>query len=142
MAEAVMMPFISNPFKGSALEAHTEEVFTRSANASLIQWLNVLERVWATLLQVSSRALVYLAIASANPVPAAVAICGFAGVDGMAYYGLLQKWRLDQGPTLLRVHASVGIVAIALTAAVVWFAPLFTAAAQPAAAAAAFAGSR
>ena len=128
MAEAVMLPFIANPFKGSTLEAHSEEVFTRSSGAPLIQWLKVLERIWATLLQVSSRALVYLAIASANPVPAAVAICGFAGVDGMAYYGLLQKWRLDQGPTLLRVHAYVGVVAMALTTAMVLFAPLFTAA--------------
>ena len=127
MAEAVMLPFIANPFKGSTLEAHSEEVFTRSAGVPLIQWLKVLERIWATLLQVSSRALVYLTMASANPVPAAVAICGFACVDGMAYYGLLQKWRFDQGPTLLWVHAFAGAIALALTAALVLFAPLFAA---------------
>ncbi len=129
MAEAVMLPFIANPFKGSTLEAHSEGVFTRSAGVPLIQWLKVLERIWATLLHVSSRALVYLTIASANPVPAAVAFCGFACVDGMAYYGLLQKWRFDQGPTLVRVHAYVGVVAMALTAALVLCAPLFVSAA-------------
>ena len=91
MAEAVMLPFIANPFKGSTLETHSEEVFTRSAGVPLIQWLKVAERIWATLLQVSSRALVYFTIASGNPAPAAIAICGFAYVDGMAYYGLLQK---------------------------------------------------
>jgi hypothetical protein len=125
MAEAVMVPFMANPFKGSTLEAHSQEVFNRSAGASLIQWLKVLERIWAMLLQVSSRALVYLSITSANPGPAAVAVCGFACVDGMAYYGLLQKWRFDQGPTLLGVHAYVGGVAMALAAALVLLAPLF-----------------
>ena len=123
MVEAVMMPFVANPFKGSTLEAHSEEVFARSVGSPLIQWLKVLERISATVLQVSSRALVYLTIASANPVPAAVAVCGFASVDGLAYYGLLQKWRFDQGPTLIRVHAFVGGVAMALTAALVLFAP-------------------
>ena len=57
--------------------------------------------------------------------PAAVAVCGFACVDGMAYYGLLQKWRFDQRPTLVRVHAYVGGVALALAAALVLLAPLF-----------------
>ena len=108
MAEAVMVPLMTNPFKGSAVEAHATDVFTRSADAHLIQWLKVLERIWATLLHVSSRALVYLTVASANPVPAAVAVCGFACVDGMAYYGLLEKWRFDQGATLARVHAYGG----------------------------------
>lgn len=131
MAEAVMLPFISNPFKGSTLEAHSQEVFSRSAGDRLIQWLKVLERIWATLLQVSSRALVYLTVVSANPVPAVVAICGFACVDGMAYYGLLQKWRFDQRLTLMRVHACVGAIAMALTAALVSFAPLFTTAGEP-----------
>jgi hypothetical protein len=128
MAEAVMLPFIANPYTGSTLEAHSEEVFTRSAGVPLIQWLKVLERIWATLLQVSSRALVYFTIASANPAPAAIAIGAFACVDGMAYYGLLKKWRFDQGPTLLRVHAYVAAAAMALTGAAVLFAPLFTAA--------------
>ena len=129
MAEAVMMPFMTNPFKGSTLEAHSTDVFTRSAGAALIQWLNVLERIWATLLHVSSRALVYFTITSANPVPACVAVCGFACVDGMAYYALLQKWRLDEWPTLARLHAYIGGVAMVLMAAFVLFAHLFDAAA-------------
>ena len=132
MAEAVMMPFITNPFRGSTLEAHADGVFTRSAGSALFQWFKVLERISATLLHVSSRALVYLTIASANPAPAAVAVCGFAAVDGVAYYGLLQKWRFDQWRVLGRVHACVASVAILLTAALVWFAPLFSAAGQAA----------
>lgn len=128
MAEAVMLPFIANPFRGLTLEAHSADVFARSANVSLIQWLGVLERIWATLLHVSSRALVFLTIASGNPVPAVIAATGFACVDGMAYYGHLQKWRFDQVPTLARVHAFVGGVAIALTAAFALFARLFHAA--------------
>jgi hypothetical protein len=129
MAEAVMLPFMTNPFAGSALEAHATDVFTRSRSAPLIQWLKVLERIWATLLHVSSRALVYLSIASANPVPAVIAATGFACVDGMAYYGLLQKWRFDEARTLLRVHAGVAGVALALAAAFAFFARLFDAAA-------------
>lgn len=117
MAEAVMVPFMTNPFKGSTIEAHSTDVFARSAGTAVIQWLNVLERVWATVLHVSSRALVYMTVTSTNPLPAAIALCGFACVDGMAYYGLLQKWRFDQLRTLARVHGFVGLVAAALTAA-------------------------
>jgi hypothetical protein len=128
MAEAVMMPFMTNPFRGSTVEAHASEVFTRSAGDPVIQWLKVLERIWAMLLHVSSRALVYLTMTSASPVPAAISVCGFACVDGMAYYGLLQRWRFDQLPTLARVHVCVGAIAVALTLAFVLFAPLFDAA--------------
>jgi len=128
MAEAVMLPFMMNPFKGSTLEAHAADVFTRSATAPVIQWLKVLERIWATLLHVSSRALVYLTITGANPAPAAIAVSGFACVDGVAYYGLLQKWRFDELPTLARVHACTAGVALALTAAFALLARLFDAA--------------
>jgi hypothetical protein len=125
MVEAVMVPFMANPFSGSTLEGHSADVFNRSAGAPLFQWFKVLERIWATLLHVSSRALVYLTIASGNPVPAAVAVGGFAAVDGVAYYGLLEKWRFDQWPTLVRVHAYVAGVATLLTAALALFAHSF-----------------
>jgi hypothetical protein len=128
MVEAVMMPFMTNPFKGSTLEGHSTDVFNRSAGGPLFQWLKVLERIWATLLHVSSRALVYLTISSGNPVPAAVAVCGFAGVDGVAYYGLLEKWRFDHWPTLVGIHTYVGGVATLLMAAMLLFAHSFNAA--------------
>ena len=128
MAEAVMMPFISNPFRGSTLEAHAADVFRRSEGTRAIQWLKVLERIWATVLHVSSRALVYLTITSGNPVPAAIAVAGFAVVDGFAYYGLLQQWRFDRLGTLAGVHAFIGSVALTLAAAFAVFAPLFDAA--------------
>ena len=125
MAEAVMMPFISNPFRGSTLEFHSTEVFSRSEGAGAIQWLNVLERVWATVLHVCSRALVYLAVTGGNPLPAAIAVAGFAAVDGMAYYGHLQKWRFDRLGTLAAVHACIGGVAVMLAVAFALFAPWF-----------------
>jgi hypothetical protein len=128
MAEAVIVPFMTNPFRGSTLEAHATDVFAMAANDPLFQWLKVLERIWATLLHVSSRGLVYLAIASANPVPAGIAVCGFAFVDGLAYYGLLENWRFDHRATLRRVHVCVGAVAMVLAGALVQFAHAFDAA--------------
>jgi hypothetical protein len=48
-------------------------------------------------------------------------------VDGIAYYGLLQKWRFDETATLVRIHARAGVVALTLTAAFAFFARLFDA---------------
>lgn len=127
MAEAVMLPFLRNPFKGSTLEAHSVDVFTRSARDAAIQWLAVLERIWATLLHVSSRGLVYLTITSTNPLPAAIAILGFACVDEVAYYGHLQKWRFDQVRTLRLVHAYLATVAALLTGAFILFTRVYRA---------------
>jgi hypothetical protein len=124
MAEAVMLPFIRNPFKGSVLEEHAEETFTRAANDARVQWFSVLERVWATLLHVSSRGLVYVTVLTGNPVPAGMALAGFASVDGVAFYAHLQKWRFDEVPVLARIHVILGVVAAALTAAFLFFAPV------------------
>lgn len=125
MAEAIMLPFIKNPFKGTTLETHSTEVFSSTAGVSAIQWLNVLERVWATLLHASSRALVCLTVMSTNPLPALIGVCGFAAVDGIAYYGHLRKWRFDEIRTLSRVHLFLGGIAALLTGAFVLFARLF-----------------
>ena len=51
--EAIMLP-VSFPIRSGAvtLGEHAEEVFRASARAQGVQWLSVLERIWAMLLQV------------------------------------------------------------------------------------------
>ena len=119
--EAIMLPFISNPFKGGTLGEHADEVFRASATDQGVQRLSVLERIWAMLLQVSTRGLVYLSVATHNPIPACVALAGFSVVDGSAYYWHLQKWRFDSLPVLARVHAFLGLIACMLTVAFLWW---------------------
>jgi hypothetical protein len=123
--EAIMLPFISNPFKGSSLGDHADEVFRASSTDRAVQWLSVVERIWAMLLQVSTRGLVYLSVASHNPVPACVALAGFSVVDGSAYYWHLQKWRFDSLPVLARIHTFLGLIACMLTAAFLWWSERF-----------------
>ena len=123
--EAIMLPFISNPFKGSALGEHAHEVFRASNMDRGVQWLSVLERIWAMLLQVSTRGLVYFSVTSHNPIPACVGLAGFGVVDGLAYYWHLQKWRFDSLPVLARVHACLGLIACTLTAAFLWWSEHF-----------------
>jgi uncharacterized membrane protein YhfC len=120
-----MLPFISNPFKGGTLGEHAEEVFRTSARDPGVQWLSVLERIWAMLLQVSTRGLVYLSIATRHPIPACIALAGFSVVDGSAYYWHLQKWRFDSVPVLARVHAFLGLIACMLTVAFLWWSDTF-----------------
>jgi hypothetical protein len=119
--EAIMLPLISNPFKGTSLGDHAEAVFRASAQSSAIQWLAVLERVWAMLLQVSARGLVGLSIFSGILMPACLAGVGFAAVDGSAYYWHLRRWRFDALPVLTRVHLLLGGAACALTATFLWW---------------------
>jgi hypothetical protein len=118
--EAIMLPFLSNPLKGTSLERHADDVFSRSATNAGVQWLSVLERIWGMLLQVSSRGLVGLSIYSGNPVPACVAIVGFGVVDGAAYYGHLRESRFDSLALLARVHLLLGIAAGLMTAVFLW----------------------
>jgi len=82
--EAIMLPFISNPFKGGALGEHADEVFRASATDLGVQCLSVLERMWAMLFQFSTRGLVYLSVAGHNPIPGCVALAGFSLTDGLA----------------------------------------------------------
>lgn len=119
-AEAIMLPFLANPLKGTSLEQHANDVFSRSATNAVVQWLSVLERIWALLLQASARGLVGLSMYSGNPVPACLAVVGFGAVDGTAYYGYLRKWRFDSPALLARLHLFLGIAASAMTAMFLW----------------------
>lgn len=119
--EAIMLPFLANPLKGTSLEEHASDVIRRSATNARVQWLSVLERIWAMLLQVSTRGLVGLSVYSANPVPACLAVVGFGTVDGIAYYGHLRKWRFDSLPVLARVHLFLGVAASVMTVVFLWW---------------------
>ena len=118
--EAIMLPFVANPLKGTALEEHANDVFRRSATNSAVQWLSVLERIWAMLLQVSTRGLVGLSVYSGNPAPACLAVVGFGAVDGIAYYGHLDRWRFDSLSVLARVHLFLGGAAGVMTVVFLW----------------------
>jgi hypothetical protein len=120
-----MLPFIT-PFKGTRLEAHAADVSRAAATSWAFQWLSVLERIWAIFLQVSSRGLVYLSIVNHNPLPACVALIGFATVDGSAYYWHLKKVRFDSWRVLARVHAYLAIMAAVLTGAFLLWSERFT----------------
>jgi hypothetical protein len=115
--EAIMMPFISNHLKSTSLADYMEDVARASRKQPAVRWLGVLERVWAMLLQVSTRGMMYLSIVSGNPAPALVAVAGFTGVDGTATYWLYKQWRFDSLPVLVRVHVFLGIAACVMTAA-------------------------
>lgn len=128
--EAIMLPFIANPFKGTKLEEHSAEVFRAAADAPGVQWLSVVERIWAMLLQVSTRGLVYLSVANGSLFPVCVAVVGFATVDGSAYYWHLKQWRFDSVRVLARVHAFVACIAAILTAAFLLAADYFSLAAD------------
>lgn len=119
--EAIILPFLANPLKGTSLEEHANDVFRRSATIPVIQWLSVLERIWAMLLQVSTRGLVGLSVYSGSPVPASLAVVGFGAVDAIAYYGHLRKWRFDLVPVLARVHLFLGVAAGVMTVIFLWW---------------------
>ncbi len=125
MVEAVILPFIGNPFKGTNLEDHYNDVTESSQGDPQIQWMSVLERVLATTIHISSRSLVYISILSTNPIPCLAALVGFSGVDGLAYYGHLQKWRFDSTRVLLRIYGVMGGIGLLLTGVFVLFAGLF-----------------
>ena len=127
MAEAVILPSLKNPLKGTSLELHATEVLACTGGDSTIQWLSVLERVLATVLHIASRSLVYLTFLSSNPLPAVLAVGGFSCVDGVAYYGHLKKWRFDSVRTLASMYGYIGGIAAALTGIFVIFARLFDA---------------
>lgn len=117
--EAIMLPFMSNPLKGTKLEEHAADVFSASAGVWSVQSLSILERVWAMLLQLSARGLVFIALTTASLLPAVVAVGAFGLVDGSAYYWHMKKWRFDSLHALARIHIFLGVVAILLTIAFV-----------------------
>lgn len=113
--EAVILPFMNNPLQGTPLEEHAEETSRSASGNTTVQWLGVLERVLASVVHTSSRGLTYLSAATGNPIPVALALAGFASIDGRAYYAHLEKWRFDDAAVLAGFYRFLGAVACALT---------------------------
>jgi hypothetical protein len=110
--EAIMLPFIHTPLKGTPLEAHSSEVFQRSSADRLIPWMAVMERALALLAHVASRGLVYISFISGNIVPATLAVLTFASIDGRAYFAHLEKWPFDDIRVLTRIYRYIALVAL------------------------------
>jgi hypothetical protein len=111
-AEAVMLPFIRNPLKGTPLEQHAEEVLERSFASWLIEWMSVLERVLAMFPHIAARGLLYISFATGNVIPGVLAVAGFASLDGRAYFAHLEKWPFDNMQVLGRLYRYVALVGI------------------------------
>ena len=110
--EAIMLPFIQNPLKGTPLEEHAFSVIQSSSNSTLISWMGVLERVLALVPHVASRGLVYITFSTANIVPALLAVASFATIDGRAYYAHLTKWAFDDIRVLCRFYRFLAMTAV------------------------------
>lgn len=108
--EAVMLPFIQNPLKGTPLEKHSSEVSERSSTDRLIPWMAVLERGLAFLPHVASRGLLYISFSTANIVPGLLGILTFASIDGRAYYAHLERWQFDNLQVLAGIYRYLGFV--------------------------------
>lgn len=113
--EAIMLPFIQNPLKGTPLEEHSSEVLQRSSANRLIPWMSVLERALALLPHVATRGLVYISFISGNMIPAVLAVLTFALIDGRAYFAHLEKWSFDDIGVLVQIYRDLALVGISQT---------------------------
>jgi hypothetical protein len=80
----------------------------------------ILERGLTMALHISSRAVIYAAIALGNVVLALLAVSLFALVDGTAYYALLKKWKVLSLTVAIRFYALVTLCA-GILALVFWW---------------------
>jgi hypothetical protein len=117
--EAVCMPFVGSLFKGTSLEEREASITRGAESQPIVQWLSVLERVWAMLIHIGCRGLVYLSVAGGRILPAAVGVTCFAAVDGVVYYGWLRRWRFEVPRVLWRVHAFLIVAALCALSAFV-----------------------
>jgi len=112
--EAIILPFMKNPLEGTPLEAHAEETGKKASENMAIQWLGVVERVLASLVHTATRGLTYISYFTGNLVPLAIALVGFASIDGRAYYAHLEKWQFDNTQVLVKFYRYLGVVACSL----------------------------
>jgi hypothetical protein len=110
--EAVVLPFMGNPFAGTPLEEHSRHIFDRPTNRRALEWMGVLERALVFMPHVSSRGLIYVSIASGSPYPAMIGIVLFAAIDGVGYFGHLSKWDFGEVHILTRFYAFLAIIGI------------------------------
>ncbi len=112
--EAIILPFMKNPLEGTPLEDHARETGSTITESSRLEWFGVLERFLASIVHTATRGLVYVSTVTGNPIPAALAILGFASIDGRAYFAHLEKWRFDDSRVLGRFYRFLAGVALAL----------------------------
>ena len=124
--EAIMLPVHFQSVQGRSAGRTCGGCLPRVSQDQAVQWLSVLERIWAMLLQVVPRAGVFLGRQPQSN-SCCVALAGFSVVDGLACtYWHLQKWRFDSLPVLARVHAFLGLIACMLTATFLWWSEHFS----------------
>jgi len=110
--EAIVLPFMGNPFEGTPLERHSDEVIQRASQKSSLQWLGVLERGLAFITHIAARGLIYVSLVAETIVPALIAIITFAALDGRGYYAHLQQWAFDDVHVLRRFYVYFAVVAL------------------------------
>ncbi len=113
--EAIMLPFIQSPLKGTPLEEHSSEFIQRSSSNRLIPWMSALERALALLPHVAARGLVYISFISGNIIPVVLAVLTFASIDGRAYFAHLEKWSFDDIRVLGKIYRDLALVGISQT---------------------------
>jgi hypothetical protein len=122
--EAIVLPFMGNPFEGTPLEGHSAEVEQRASLRSSVRWLGVLERVFALITHITARGLIYISIVAHSLVPGLIAIVTFAALDGRGYYAHLEKWAFDDVKVLRRFYAYFATVALIQLSSFLFFYPL------------------
>jgi hypothetical protein len=91
------------PSHGTPYGEHVSEQVKTSSVSTLV-FLNISDRLVATVVQVCSRTLVFLSVQSGNPLPGLLAFATFAAIDGYAYYALIQQWKFSRIATAARLY--------------------------------------
>lgn len=99
------------------LEEEVKELEVRSLGAYPL-WGGVVERAFTTVFHVASRLLLYLSLRYTTPLPGLVALASFTILDGVAHYGIDQKWDWLDPHILGLFH----LFCLAVTVVEVWLA--------------------
>lgn len=123
--ETVLLLAVPEPLSGTPFGTHVagEMAALRKERPGLLFTICVVERTLATVLHIASRVLVYLTLRLGTPLPALAAFLTFAAVDGVAYYGLVRKWRLTEPADLRRLYGWIAAMVAVQVAAVAVFRP-------------------
>ena len=118
--EAIILPLMSlggiNIFSGTPVENYAAEQWQDwGATPFTVMVFPIVERGLTLVLHTSSRALIYATIVLGNVFPALLAVSLFACVDGLVYYGLLNKWKLLSFRVAIKLYGVVAIAAAILT---------------------------
>jgi hypothetical protein len=119
--EAVVLPFIGNPFQGTPLETHANNVLSRAAGRHAHEWLSVLERIMASCTHTATRGLVYIGLITSSILPVFIAVVTFAALDGRGYYAHLEKWAFDDVRVLVKFYLYFFAIVVVQTASFLMF---------------------